>query len=244
MKLEAYMAKVIVLGGCGAVGSVAVKTLAAQDIISKVVIGDWNIEKAKKLAKELGPKVSAVKVNAEDDESIKTAVSGCDIVLNCVGPFYKTVKKYLRKLLKDKELDKMEYYKAEMCPMRMSLLNELCEETNSAVVLSASMRSGWNVEQLQEIFNYCGATFTIIDKTGYCDCRIRGVEILNWLRENCMKWFGVHDHEFSRYAIIDDDSDMLLWQQYNFFQVDNYSGLTPNTIYKIERFFNYTIKRT
>ena len=159
-------------------------------------------------------------------------------------PFYKTVKKYLRKLLKTKELDKMEYYKAEMCPMRMSLLNELCEETNSAVVLSASMRSGWTVEQLQEIFNYCGATFTIIDKTGYCDCRIRGVEILNWLRENCMKWFGVHDHEFSRYAIIDDDSDMLLWQQYNFFQVDNYSGLTPNTIYKIERFFNYTIKRT
>ena len=89
------MAKVIVLGGCGTVGSVAVKTLAAQDIISEVVIGDWNIEKAKKLAKELGPKVSAVKVNAEDEDSIKVAVSGCDIVLNCVGPFYKTVKKIL-----------------------------------------------------------------------------------------------------------------------------------------------------
>jgi saccharopine dehydrogenase (NAD+, L-lysine-forming) len=95
MKLEAYMAKVIVLGGCGAVGNVAVKTLAAQDIISKVVIGDWNIEKAKKLAKEFGPKVSAVKVNAEDEENIKAAVKGCDIVLNCVGPFYKTVKKIL-----------------------------------------------------------------------------------------------------------------------------------------------------
>jgi len=61
------MSKVIVLGGCGAVGSVAVKTLAAQDIISEVVIGDWNIEKAQKLAKELGPKVSSVKVNAEDE---------------------------------------------------------------------------------------------------------------------------------------------------------------------------------
>ena len=33
------MAKVIVLGGCGAVGSVAVKTLAAQDIFSHVIIG-------------------------------------------------------------------------------------------------------------------------------------------------------------------------------------------------------------
>jgi len=89
------MSKVIVLGGCGAVGSVAVKTLAAQDIVSKVIIGDWNIEKAEKLAKELGPKVSSVKVNAEEEESIKAAVKGCDIVLNCVGPFYKTVKKIL-----------------------------------------------------------------------------------------------------------------------------------------------------
>lgn len=89
------MSKVIVLGGCGAVGSVAVKTLAGQDIVSEVVIGDWNIEKAEKLANEFGAKVSAVKVNAEDEESIKAAVKGCDIVLNCVGPFYKTVKKIL-----------------------------------------------------------------------------------------------------------------------------------------------------
>jgi len=158
-------------------------------------------------------------------------------------PFYKTVKKYLRKLLKAKELSKMDYYKGEMCPMRMDMLNGLCERTNSAVVLSASMRSGWTIEELQEIFNYCGATFTIIGKTGHCKERIRGVEIIEWLREYCMKWFGVHDHEFSRYAIIDDDSDMLLWQQYNFFPTDNYSGLTPNTVYKIERFFNYSIKR-
>ncbi len=30
-----HMSKVIVLGGCGAVGSVAVKTLANQDMFSK-----------------------------------------------------------------------------------------------------------------------------------------------------------------------------------------------------------------
>ena len=89
------MAKVIVLGGCGAVGSIAVKTLAAQEMFAQVVIGDWNIAKAEALAKDLGPKVSAVKVNAEDSESIKAAVNGCDIVLNCVGPFYKTVKTIL-----------------------------------------------------------------------------------------------------------------------------------------------------
>jgi len=36
-----------------------------------------------------------VKVDAENSESIKAAVKGCDIVLNCVGPFYKTVKTIL-----------------------------------------------------------------------------------------------------------------------------------------------------
>jgi len=154
-------------------------------------------------------------------------------------PFYKTVKKFLRKQLKSKELEKLDYYKSEMCPMRMQLLNELCEETNTAVVLSASMRSGWTVEQLQEIFNYCGATFTIIGKTGHCKERIRGVEILEWIKDNSMEWFGVNYYDFHRYAIIDDDSDMLLWQQDHFFQTDNYSGLTPTTTYKIKRFFTH-----
>jgi len=153
-------------------------------------------------------------------------------------PLYKVVKKHLRKLLKSKEIDRLDYYKGEMCPDRMSWLNSLCEETNSAVVLSASMRSQWSVEELQKIFNYCGATFTIIDKTAYTGYE-RGTEISKWLHENCMEWFGVNYYDFYRYAIIDDDSDMLLNQQFNFFQTDNYIGLTPTICYKIKRFFTH-----
>lgn len=154
-------------------------------------------------------------------------------------PLYKIVKKYLHKLIKKKEISDLDYYKSQMCSKRIGWLNELCAETNSAVVLSASMRNGWSVEDLQKIFNYCGATFTIIGKTGNCQCRIRGVEIHQWLQENCMKWFGVNYYDFYCYAIIDDDSDMLLEQQQNFFNCDNYSGLTPTTCYKIKRFFTH-----
>jgi len=90
------MAKVMVLGGCGAVGSVAVKTLAAQEMFTQVVIGDMNMDKAEELISQLGSgKVSAVKVDAGDSQSIKDAIQGCDLVLNCVGPFYKTVKTVL-----------------------------------------------------------------------------------------------------------------------------------------------------
>lgn len=89
------MAKVIVLGGCGAVGSNAVKTLVHEDTFSEVVVGDANLERAKQLATDLGPKVSAFKFDAMSKQSCKQAMAGCDIVLNCVGPFYSTVKTIL-----------------------------------------------------------------------------------------------------------------------------------------------------
>jgi saccharopine dehydrogenase (NAD+, L-lysine forming) len=87
------MAKVMVLGGCGAVGSVAVKTLAAQDMFSNVVIGDRNISRARALASEIGKsKVTALEIDVEDPASLKEAIKGSDVVLNCVGPFYRSVK--------------------------------------------------------------------------------------------------------------------------------------------------------
>ena len=53
-----------------------------------------------------------------------------------------------------------------------------------------------------------------------------------WLRE-----FG-NKYSPYNYVIIDDDSDMLLWQANHFFQTDSYSGLTPNICYRIKRYFN------
>ena len=82
--------RITVLGGCGTVGSIAVKTLASSDVFSEIVIGDVDIQKAKKLASELeAKKVSAVKVDALDPDSIKKAIKGSPVVLNCIGPFYK-----------------------------------------------------------------------------------------------------------------------------------------------------------
>jgi saccharopine dehydrogenase (NAD+, L-lysine-forming) len=82
--------KITVLGGAGTVGSTAMRVLATTDVFSEIVIGDVEIGKAKALASELGPKkVSAVKVDALNPESIKKAVKGSSVVLNCIGPFYK-----------------------------------------------------------------------------------------------------------------------------------------------------------
>ena len=84
------MSRVTVLGGSGAVGSVAAETLASSGFFSEIVLADARLEQAKKLAQRLGAKkVSAVKFDAADPRSIKKTVAGSAVVLNCVGPFYK-----------------------------------------------------------------------------------------------------------------------------------------------------------
>jgi len=152
-------------------------------------------------------------------------------------PAYKQVKKQLRKSAKREEMGREQYYKEQLCPTRMEWLNQLCLETNSVVVISSTWRSGKTVDELQKTLNNSGATFTIIDKTGHNESRVRGVEIWEWMDKNITKdTWGDHAHDFERYAIIDDDSDMMLWQAKHFFQTDSYSGLTPSTCYKIKRF--------
>ncbi|MCG6908700.1 MAG: saccharopine dehydrogenase NADP-binding domain-containing protein [Deltaproteobacteria bacterium] len=87
--------KAIVLGGCGAVGSNAVKTLVKTETFAEVVIGDFNEGKASEMVAQLGGKLSFVKMDATDRASIATAIDGCDLVVNCVGPFYSTVENIL-----------------------------------------------------------------------------------------------------------------------------------------------------
>lgn len=163
-----------------------------------------------------------------------------DGVFNCQIFYqenYKEVKKRLRKQVKSKEIERLDYYKSQICPDRIKWFSELCKEVNADVVISSTWRMGKSVEELQEIMNYCGGSFRIIGKTEHLGYE-RGIEISKWLKDNVKpETYGCNYYDFHRYAIIDDDSDMLLNQRFNFFQTDNYSGLTPNTCYKIKRFF-------
>jgi len=97
------MSTAVVLGGCGAVGSVAVKTLAGQDLFSKIIIGDINAARGAELVSECGPgKASFTRIDAEDGESLRRCISGTDLVVNCIGPFYKTVKRILQVVIEEK----------------------------------------------------------------------------------------------------------------------------------------------
>ncbi len=83
------MSKITVLGGCGGIGSVAARTLATSGYFDEIVIGENRYEAACDFAASLGGNASAVRVDAEDPTSLKQAMSGSDVVLNCIGPFYR-----------------------------------------------------------------------------------------------------------------------------------------------------------
>lgn len=124
-----------------------------------------------------------------------------------------------------------------ICPIRVGWLNELCAEIGAKVVISSSWKHS-GLDYCKEVLKKCGATFDIIDITPNLgkNYTVRGNEILAWIKNND-KLLGINYYDYYDYVIIDDDSDMLYQQRHNFFQTDNYSGLTPTICYKIGRFF-------
>ncbi|HOX27636.1 MAG TPA: saccharopine dehydrogenase NADP-binding domain-containing protein [bacterium] len=91
--------KVVILGGCGDMAVVAVNLLIKESDVEELVIADINVEKARKLAAEVGPKARAVKVDANDSANIMEVVKGFNVALGFVGPFYKFEKQIVNACL-------------------------------------------------------------------------------------------------------------------------------------------------
>lgn len=118
-----------------------------------------------------------------------------------------------------------DFQKHEFDPAAVARLKKLIEETDAEVVLSSVWRLG---EKNQEAVRKYAVDF--IGVTGQCTSRIRGAEIHMWIQDNIPHT----ERDQLRYAIIDDDSDMLLWQKDNFFQTKTEMGLTDEICYKIK----------
>jgi len=78
--------------GCGEMGKVAIKDLVEYGDFDEVVAGDINLKKTENFVKKLKSektKVSAKFVDVSDHEKLVDLMSQVDVVLGCVGPFYK-----------------------------------------------------------------------------------------------------------------------------------------------------------
>jgi hypothetical protein len=94
--------------------------------------------------------------------------------------------------------------------------NKLLHDADAHWVLSSSWRHAerWRLD----MFNMGMDVKRLVDRTPHLPGEIRGKEIDEWLKKHA---------NVERYAIIDDDSDMLPWQGRHFFQINYAEGLTP-----------------
>lgn len=120
---------------------------------------------------------------------------------------------------------------------KMALLGTILDATDAKIVITSSWRR-YSLEDTidfitnREVERGC-VPFTFPDKVigvthrMYAFCYpnvdkhyrvVRGEEIRRWQEEN--------DAEDCPYVILDDDSDMLLWQKDNFIQTDSELGLS------------------
>lgn len=121
------------------------------------------------------------------------------------------------------------------------LLNELTSSTGVKIVLSSTWRLGRTLEQIKLMFTEMGIRAECIGLTddynnGYT---FRGNEILKWIKdpEDLVGFY----HKYRSYVILDDDSDMLLWQKNNYVNCDPYTGITYRTVARAKAILNNTI---
>lgn len=127
-------------------------------------------------------------------------------------------------------------------PRAVALLNNLTDATYAKIVVSSSWRLDTSLDDLRVLLQKQGITGEIIGKTPYLSYASdegtylvpRGCEIQAWLENNRDK-VGFKLSKAS-YVILDDQSDMLLWQQRNFFRVDPCCGLTKTIVEKATDF--------
>jgi hypothetical protein len=163
-----------------------------------------------------------------------------DGVLNCQEHYeelhfadYKDSRKQSIREVKHDIINNLDYYKRNFSLSRIEMLNDLVDQTGAKVVLSASMRKRKTIDELNVIFKYCGATFSICDKTDNFGT-IRGLEIQKWIDTyNPINW-----------AILDDNDDMLPEQLGQLYLTTEYYGLTLELCKKIKKQLNETVYAT
>ena len=126
-------------------------------------------------------------------------------------------------------------------PKAVSLFNKIISETNASVVLSSTWRLKYNIEEMRNIFAKVGIKCNLIDFTPDLKINnnyvVRGNEILKWCKDN-KDIIGCRFTDYTDFVIIDDNSDMLLWQSKYFFQTDRLCGLSPTITQNIIRQFS------
>lgn len=85
MASNGCLVKVLVLGATGNTDRLTCQRLVASDVVTEILAGGRNLERARRTATELGPKATPVQLDASDAGSVATAADA-DMLVNAAGP--------------------------------------------------------------------------------------------------------------------------------------------------------------
>jgi lysine 6-dehydrogenase len=81
--------RIVVLGGAGMMGCIAVQDLARSEGVSEIVIADLSTERAERVAAHIGSaKISQTQVNVRDPEALAAVLRGADACLNATVYYF------------------------------------------------------------------------------------------------------------------------------------------------------------
>ncbi|MEU1517543.1 saccharopine dehydrogenase NADP-binding domain-containing protein [Streptomyces sp. NPDC005811] len=91
--------RVIAVGGAGAMGRWAVRTLAQLGTAAVLTVADIDENRARRLAQEIGGPCRALALDATDPGALSAAFADYDVVVNTMGPFATFVRPVLEAAL-------------------------------------------------------------------------------------------------------------------------------------------------
>jgi len=82
--------RVLALGGSGDMGRKAVETILRSDATDQVVVADLDLDRARSFCDDVGDgRVRAERADVLDEDATAELMSGCDVVMNTAGPFFR-----------------------------------------------------------------------------------------------------------------------------------------------------------
>ncbi|AFN37389.1 hypothetical protein pp2_156 [Vibrio phage phi-pp2] len=132
-------------------------------------------------------------------------------------------------------------YQGIYSPRCVDRLNDLVEMTDARIVLTSVWRCGLSIDEINTMLRAMGVNAECIGKTDMLDHKyswaFRGNEILKWIHDNEER-IGKRRYEYRSYVILDDDTDMLLWQRHNYVNCDPEIGMTDRVVAKAAAILN------
>jgi len=80
---------VLIVGGSGRIGAACASLLARDRLVSELLIGARDLGLARKVAKDIGRKATAVRLDVQDQARLASAASRCDLIVNTAGPDFR-----------------------------------------------------------------------------------------------------------------------------------------------------------